>query len=69
LVDLLSGLLDDGESLVNAVEDRIPQGIDLFDVRRDVLVGLGEVGNDGSSEGLVSGVAELDGALAVFVGL
>jgi hypothetical protein len=40
-----------------------------LDVRRDVLVGLGQVGNDRSSEGLVSGIAKLDGALAVFVGL
>lgn len=33
------------------------------------MVGLGEVGDDGSGEGLVSGVGELDGALAEFVGL
>lgn len=33
------------------------------------MVGLGEVGDDGGGEGLVSSVSELDGALAEFVGL
>jgi hypothetical protein len=33
------------------------------------LVGTGEVGNDWSSKGLVSGVGESDGALAKFIGL
>lgn len=33
------------------------------------MVGTGEVGNDGGSKGLVSGVGESDGALAKFVGL
>lgn len=33
------------------------------------MVRLGEVGDDWSGEGLVSGVGELDGALAEFVGL
>jgi hypothetical protein len=68
LVELLGGLLGDGESLVDAIEGLAAQGVDLLDVRRDILVGLREVGNNGSSEGLVSGFAELDGALAVFVG-
>jgi hypothetical protein len=40
-----------------------------LDVRPDVLVRLGEVGNNGSGESLISGVAELDRAPAVFIGL
>jgi hypothetical protein len=69
LVELLGGLLGDGESLVDAVEGLATQGVDLSDVRRDVLTGLREVGNYRSSKGLVSGFAEVDGTLAVFVRL
>lgn len=69
VVKLLGGLHDNGESLVDAVEGLVAEGVDLLDVRRDILVGPLEPGNNGSGKGLVSGVAELDRLLAVFVGL
>lgn len=69
VVELLGGLHDNGELLVDAVEGLIAEGVDLLDVRRDILVRPLEPGKNGSGKGLVSGVAELDRPLSVFVGL
>jgi hypothetical protein len=69
IVDVVGGLLDYGEALVNAGERLIAKRIRLREVGRDVLVGLGEIGHDRSGEGLVGRVTELDGSLAVLVGL
>lgn len=69
VVELLGGLHDNGEFLVDAVEGLVAEGVDLLDVRRDILVGPLEPGKNGSGKGLVSGVAELDRLLSVFVGL
>ena len=69
VVELLGGLHDNGEFLVDAVEGLVAEGVDLLDVRRDILVGPLEPGKNGSGKGLVSGVAELDRPLSVFVGL
>lgn len=68
-VELAGGLLDEGEALVEAVERLVAERVDAGDVGRDVLVGLGEVGQDGGGEGLVGRVAELEGALGILVGL
>lgn len=68
-VDLAGGLLDDGELGVDLGEGGVAEGVGPGDVGRDVLVGLLEVGDDGLGEGLVGRVAELEGALAVGVGL
>lgn len=69
VVELLGGLHDNRESLVDAVKSLVAEGINLLDVRRDILIGPLEPGNHGGSKGLVGGVAELDRPLAVFVGL
>lgn len=69
VVEIVGGLLDDGEALVDAVQRLVANLVGPGDVGGDVLDGLGEVGEDGSGEGLVGGVAELDGLLAVLVGL
>lgn len=69
VVQIGGGLLDNGEALVDAVEGLVTKGIGASDVRRDVLVRLGEPGKDGSSKGLVGRVAELQGALSVLIGL
>lgn len=69
VVELAGGLLDDGEALVDAVQGLVADGVDALDVGRDVLVGLGEVGDDGDGKGLVGRVAELDGLLGVGVGV
>lgn len=69
IVEVGGGLLDDGELLIDAVEGLVAEGVGLLNVRRDILVRLGKPGNDGSSKGLVGSVAELDGLLAVLVGL
>lgn len=69
VVDLGRGLLDDGEALVDLGESLVAQGVGALDVGRDVLVGAGEVGEDGDGKGLVGRVAELDAALGVGVGV
>lgn len=69
VVKLLGGLHDNGKSLVDAVEGLVAERVDLLDIRRDILEWPLEPGNNGSGKGLVSGVAELDRPLAVFVGL
>lgn len=68
VVQIAGGLLDDGEALVDAVEGLVTERVGPSDVGRDVLVGLGEPGEDGSSKSLVGRIAELDGALSVLVG-
>lgn len=69
VVQVAGGLLDDGESLLDAGEGLVTQGVGACDIGRDVLVGFGEPRKDGSSEGLIGGVTELEGALSVLVGL
>lgn len=69
VVEVVGGLLDHGESLVDAVERLVAKVVDPVGVGSDVLKGLGEPGDHGSSKGLVSRVAELDGPLAQLVGL
>lgn len=68
-VELAGGLLDDGEALVQAVEGLVAERVGAGNVGRDVGVGLFQPGENGSGDGLVGGVAELDGALAELVGL
>lgn len=71
IVNLRGGLLDDGETLVDAVESLVTQRVGTLDIRdeigRECVVGLGEVRKDGYSKGLVGRVAELDGSLSVRV--
>lgn len=67
VVQIGSGLLDDGETLVDAVEGLVTEGVGALDVRGDVAVRLGEVRKDGSGEGLIGRVTKLDGALGVAV--
>lgn len=69
VVQLGGGLLDDGEGGIEAVEGLVANGVGTLNVGRNVLVGLGEVGEDGSSEGLVGRVTELEGALGILVAL
>lgn len=67
LVDLGGGLADDGEAAVERVEGAVAQRIGLLDVRRDVAVGLRQVGKNGLGEGLVGGGANGEALLAVLV--
>lgn len=69
VVEVRGGLLDNGETLVEGVERLVAKRVGTLDVRRDVLVRLGEVRDDGKSEGLVGRVTERDGALSDAVGL
>lgn len=69
IVEVVGGLLDNGELLIDAIEGLVAEVVDLGNVRRDVLVRLGEPRDDGGGKGLVGSVAELDGLLAVLVGL
>lgn len=69
VVQLGGRLLDDGEGGIEAVEGLVANGVRTLNVGRNVLVWLGEVGEDRSSEGLVSRVTELEGALGVLVAL
>lgn len=69
VVEIRGGLLDNGETLIEGVERLVAKRVGTLDVRRDVLVRLGEVREDGSSEGLVGRVAEGNGALSDAVGL
>lgn len=68
-VDVGGGLLDGRETLVKAGEGGIAERVGLGDVRRDVLVGLEEEWDDGGGKGLVGGVGQGNGALAILVGL
>lgn len=68
-VELGGGLLDGGEALVDAGQRLLADRVGALNVRRDELVGLGEVGQEGCSEGLVGRVAELKRALRVGVGV
>jgi hypothetical protein len=68
-VQLLCGLADDGEALVELAEGLVAKGVGADDVGRDVLVELGQVGNHGGGEGLVGRVAKLQRLMAVLVGL
>jgi len=69
LVDLAGGLFDYRKARVDGRERLVAQVVGLLDVGGDVLVRLGEVGDYGLGEGLVGRVAELEGLLAVGVGL
>lgn len=68
-VQLPGGLLDNRPPLVNLGQGLIAEIVGLQDVWLDVLVGLGQVGQDGGGKGFVRGVTELEGLLAVWVRL
>lgn len=68
-VQLVGGLLDDREALIDLGQCLIAEVVRLLDVGLNVLVGAVEIGHDGSGKGLVSRVAELDGLRAVRVRL
>jgi hypothetical protein len=69
LVDGLGLLLDNGEVAVNSLEGFLAQLIGLVDVRLRVLVGCLEVALDGLAEASVGAVHDINGLLAVRVGL
>lgn len=58
-VELVRGLLNDGESLVDPREGLVPKLVGPFYVGNDVLVRLAEVGHDGLGEAPVRRVAKL----------
>lgn len=68
-VQLVGGLLDDREALVDLGQGLVAQVVCLLDVGLDILIGTVEVGHDGSGKCLVGRVAELDGLGAVGVRL
>lgn len=68
-VQLVCGLLDGREPLVDLGQRLVAEVVCLLDVRLDILVGAVEVGHDGSSKGLVGRVAKLDRLSAIRVGL
>lgn len=57
--NLVCGLLDNGELLVESRERLVTEIIGLLDVWRDILEWLREVGDEGSGEGAVCGVGQL----------
>ena len=69
LVDGLGLLLDDGEVAVDGLEGLLAQLIGLVDVRLSVLVGCLEVALHRLGEASVGAVGDINGLLAVRVGL
>ena len=69
LVDGLGLLLDNGEVAVNCLEGLLAELIGLVDVRLSVLVGSLEVALYRLAEASVGAVHNIDGLLAVRVGL
>ena len=67
--ELIGGLLDNRELLVEPRERLVTQVVGLLDVWRDVLVWALEVAEEGSAEGLVHLLGHLKESLAVGVGL
>lgn len=67
--DLLSIFTDDGEARVDLAQALVAQSIGAGQVRCDIAVGSGEVGQDWLGEAGVGVVAELDGLGAVGVAL
>jgi hypothetical protein len=67
--ELIGGLLNYGELLVDPGERLVTEVIGLLRVRGDQLEGPGEVGEDGDGKGTVCRVAELEGSLAEGGGL
>jgi hypothetical protein len=68
-VQLVGGLLDGREALIDLCQGLVAEVVCLLDVGLDVLVGAVEVGYDGGGKGLVGRVAKLDGLCAVWVRL
>jgi len=66
---LLAGLLQGGQTLVDLVQDTRTEMVGLLDIRRDILVGLGENRQYGLRERLICGVAQLYRSLAVGIAL
>lgn len=60
IVKVVGRLLDNGKSLIDAVQSLVTDGVGLLDVGRDVLVRPGKPGQHGSGKSLVGSVAELD---------
>jgi hypothetical protein len=69
LVQLAGGLLHDGEVRLEGGQRGVAQGVGALDVRRHVLVGPGEVGEQRLAQALVAGGGEVEGFRAVGVGL
>lgn len=53
VVEVISGLLDDGEALFDAVQGLVAKGVGLLDIGRDEAIGSRKVGDDGGGKGLV----------------
>lgn len=68
-VQLVGGLLDDRETLIDLGQCLVAEVVCLLDIGLDILVGAVEVGYNGGGKGLVGRVAELDGLRAVRVRL
>lgn len=68
-VQLVGGLLDDRETLIDLGQCLVAEVVGLLDIGLDILVGAVEVVDNGSGKGLVGRVAELDGLCAVRVRL
>ena len=69
LIDGLGLLLDDGEVAVDGLEGLLAQLIGLVNVRLSVLVGCLEVALHRLGEASVGAVGDINGLLAVRVGL
>lgn len=68
-IQLAGRLLDNRPPLVDFCQGLVAEVVRLLDIWLDILVGLGQIGQDGGSKGLVGGVAELKGSLAVGIRL
>lgn len=53
VVEVIGGLLDDGEALFDAVQGLVAKGVGLLNIGRDEAIGSSKVGNDGSGKSLV----------------
>lgn len=68
-VQLTSGFLDHGPPLIDLGQCLVAKVVGFLDVRLDVLVGAGQVRQDGTGESFIGRTAQLEGLLAVRVRL
>ena len=68
-LDLLGVFFDDGEGVVHFGESVGAEGVGFGDVGSYVSVGTLGVGDEGCNELLVAGVGEVEGFLAIGIGL
>lgn len=63
-IQLVCGLRDNRESLINLGQSLVSNLVGLLHIWRDIFIGPREIGNDGGGKGFVCRIAELERSLA-----